>query len=190
MKTPGRVKEHAQQLDCKIASLSNEKNKPSSQSRKSSLSHASSDAHSLAGSSGGNSYNNTMSRVRDMYSDSTSVQLLEPLKKQWIQVCSDCNLVEMKQLLQKTDGSLAGFSDYLMGYTALHWAAKFNRLDVIKLLMQVQQRQKEGQCSDDDNPVDMNKQSHSGATPLHIAAQYGHEGLCKILMRNFGKFRS
>jgi len=49
--------------------------------------------------------------------------------------------------------------DFITGYSALHWAAKNGRTDVVKLLMG---------CS--EGAPDVDAKSHGGYTALHVAA--------------------
>ena len=56
------------------------------------------------------------------------------------------------------------------GYTALHIAAMFGRLDVCKFIM--------------ENIDDKSPRCNGGSTPLHVAASYGHLEICKYFLEN------
>ena len=40
--------------------------------------------------------------------------------------------IEKMKILHKKHPKLARFSDFVMGYTALHWGAKLGRCDIVK----------------------------------------------------------
>ena len=65
---------------------------------------------------------------------------------------------------------LARHKDFTNGYTALHWAAKHNNLDMVKLLAGTYQ-------------AHVDARSHGGYTPLHIAAQSGHQEVFDLLVQ-------
>ena len=56
------------------------------------------------------------------------------------------------------------------GWTALHRAIMFNRIDVIKLLLH------EG--------ADVNRQNNRKDTPLHYAARYNYTEVARLLIQN------
>ena len=59
----------------------------------------------------------------------------------------------------------------LYGLTALHYATRYNRIDVVKLLL------REG--------ADVNKQNYDYKdTPLHYAAQYNKTEVARLLIQN------
>lgn len=154
-RTPGRVREHAQILN-KLASVSDFKLP---------MPVSSNSVHSQV-----------VNKIRNSAhsdTDSGSFQILDALKKRWIIACSECDFNELLTLL-KEDPDLCSYCDYIMGYNALHWAAKFNKPDIIKLIA--------GKYS-----VDPNKKSFSGCTALHIAAQFKHESIMKMLIDVYGK---
>lgn len=152
-KTPGRVKEHAEILN-KLAESSTATSMPDNRSI----------------SNDGNNY--YRSRNNDNDTDTGSVQLLDPMRKQWVLAACKCDLLTLKTLLQK-DASLAGFKD-LYGNTAAHWACKFNRIDIVKLLL--------GQYR-----MNPNIQNHCGYTPLHMASQFKNEQIIKMLINIYSK---
>ena len=54
------------------------------------------------------------------------------------------------------------------GFTPLHFAAKFNQLEVVKYLMD---------CHEDKNPVNAH-----GQTPLHFAAYANQQEVAKYIL--------
>ena len=65
---------------------------------------------------------------------------------------------------------LSRHKDFTTGYTGLHWAAKHNNLDMVKLLAGTYQ-------------ANVNAKSHGGYTPLHIAAQHNHQEVFDLLVQ-------
>ena len=60
--------------------------------------------------------------------------------------------------------------DFITGYSALHWAAKNGRADVVKLLM--------GSSA----PPDVDAKSHGGYTALHVAAMNSRHDVIEQLV--------
>jgi len=73
-----------------------------------------------------------------------------------------------------TNPSLAGRCDFLSGYTALHWAAKNGKEEVVKLLF------------GSKIPPNVDARSHGGYTPLHIATIQGQDGIVRLLVEVYG----
>src|SRR5699024_5499765 len=139
----------------------------------------------FSSSSGGSSVHaNVVNKIRNGHgssfhsnnSDSGSISnqmITDTLRKRWILAAANCNYVELVALL-KEDGSLATYSDCISGFSALHWAAKFNQPAIIKLLV-------------GRHGADPNCRSFSGSTPLHLAAQYRHRAIIDLLTEEYGK---
>jgi len=87
---------------------------------------------------------------------------LDPTKKDWILAAAANNGVEVRLLLQQSP-SLLTVADPYSGYTALHWAAKHDNVDMVTLLME------HAAMLAVQNQV-VNWRSNGGYTPLHIAA--------------------
>lgn len=158
-RTPGRVKEHAQILN-KLA-LSTDNCKLPLPTTPTNSVHA-----------------NVVNKIRNGFhssadSDSGSIQITDTLKKRWIMAASNCNNIELCALL-KEDINLAAYADFISGFSALHWAAKFNKPDIINMLV--------GRYG-----IDPNCRSFSGSTPLHLAAQFKHKEIIKLLTEVYGK---
>lgn len=108
---------------------------------------------------------------REDESDSSSLQPLDPLRRKWvIQACS-CNYNELVALLRE-DPKLAGYKDMVNRYTALHWAAKFGNLEIIKLIA-------------GRHGVSTNSRSSAGYTPLHLAYIFGKLDAADLLMKTY-----
>lgn len=157
-KTPGRVKEHAQILN-KLTSNSDYKlPMPSTPSTINSV------------------HTNVVNKIRNGFygtdSDSGSVQIADSLKKKWIISAANCDYSALCAMLME-DSKLCSYCDFITGYNALHWAAKFNCIPIIKLIA--------GKYG-----VDPNIKSFSGSTPLHIAAQFKNENIIRLLVDSYG----
>lgn len=154
-KTPGRVKEHAQKIN-KMASESELKPPMPLSTSNVSLNRKKS------------------SSSKDDDTDSGSVQPLDPLRRRWMMNMSNCDYNELVSLL-KEEPKLAGYKDFTSGYSALHWAAKFGKPEIIKLIA--------GTYS-----VNPNIKSNGGFTPLHLAAMHNHQQLMELLINTYSKF--
>ena len=64
---------------------------------------------------------------------------------------------------------MAGRRDFITGYSALHWAAKNGRPDVVKLLM------------GSPEAPDVDGRSHGGYTALHVAAIGSQHDVIELL---------
>ena len=104
--------------------------------------------------------------------DTTSISTLDRASRQWMVKASQGDYHVLAKKL-KDDPGLAKHTDFISGYTALHWAAKRGNLNVVKLLV--------GGYS-----VHVNQKSHGGYTPLHLACQFGHQEIFDILVETFG----
>lgn len=102
-------------------------------------------------------------------SDSSSLQpTLDPLRRKWIMEACSCNYNGLVSLLRE-DPKLASYKDIVNGYTALHWAAKFGNLDIIKLISGT-------------HGVSSNIKSSSGQTPLHVAYMFDRLDAARLLV--------
>ena len=129
-KTPGRVREHADKWN---RMTSAEKTMAFSSGHSAIISGQVVNAAQEVASSGSSGNSRPVSRKDDPDTDSGSVQPLDPIRKKWILAAALCEIEDMTDML-KEDPKLANFKDTTSGYTALHWAAKFARLDLIELL--------------------------------------------------------
>ena len=58
---------------------------------------------------------------------------IDPLEKDWMLACAQADLNGLQQLLME-EPNLINRKDFIHGYTALHWAAKHGRCDIIACL--------------------------------------------------------
>ncbi len=66
-------------------------------------------------------------------------------------------------------GANLNFKD-VYGFTALHYCAKMNNIEIAKLLI--------------ENKADVNILNLSKEAPLHVAARYNHQEIVKLLLEN------
>jgi len=93
-----------------------------------------------------------------------------PEEKEWMLAAAHGDLTKLEKLLKEYP-SLGKKKDFVMGYTALHWAAKLGRTDIVKFIMNA--------------GVDIHTKSHGGYTPLHIAAMSGRDQVIIQLIELF-----
>ena len=117
----------------------------------------------------------TRDKENDAYDDShtsgggyTSYDVEE---KQWLVTCSSADYHAIHRMLTKNP-ALPRVRDFTNGYTALHWAAKHGKPEVVKLIAS-----KPG--------VNINSKSNGGYTPLHLAAMHGHEQVIELLVQTY-----
>eukprot|EP00731_Ephydatia_muelleri_P036082 Em0200g1a len=90
---------------------------------------------------------------------------IDPIDKEWMICASRCDMDNIHRLIA-TDQALLNKKDFI--FTALHWAAKQGRCDVMGALLM------------SGALVDI----QSGLTPLHLACQAGHDNAITILLDN------
>jgi len=88
------------------------------------------------------------------------------LERRWQQMAIQGNLPGIVALLEQ-DPNLVSTQDFVMGFTALHWAAKKGRKDIVEILI--------------NTGMDVNMKSKGGYTALHLAVMQGHEGVIASL---------
>lgn len=76
------------------------------------------------------------------------------------------------------DAHLAEKSDFVSGFTALHWAVKCGNSKMVMKIIDVSRK--------DGRGVDVNAKTHGGYTPLHIAALHNQEFIMTLLVRDYG----
>nr|XP_042898293.1 ankyrin repeat domain-containing protein SOWAHB isoform X3 [Parasteatoda tepidariorum] len=103
------------------------------------------------------------------YDDMCSVSSLDPRRKEWILKSASSDYHELVRLLRE-EPKLVNVTDHHK-YTALHYAAKHGKLDVIKLIAGT-------------HKLDSNLRT--GYTPLHLAAMFGHEEIMEVLINTYG----
>lgn len=88
------------------------------------------------------------------------------LERKWNQSASEGNLPGIVALLEQ-DPNLVTTQDFVVGFTALHWAAKKGRKDIAELLI--------------NTGMDVNMKSKGGYTALHLAVIQGRENVIASL---------
>ncbi|XP_063045536.1 ankyrin repeat domain-containing protein SOWAHC [Engraulis encrasicolus] len=124
-------------------------------------------------SSGGTEENDPCSVEDTSY---TSYWALDPMEHAWMLSVVDGNYETILTYLS-SDMSLLTRKDFVSGYTALHWLAKYGKDEtLIKLLKYAE---KEG-CR-----VDVNLRGSGGLTPLHVATMHSQFMVVKLLVGAF-----
>ena len=106
--------------------------------------------------------------------DSGSVQTLDPLRRKWINSPANCDYNSLVLCL-KEEPKLSSYKDFTNGFTALHWAAKAGKPEIVKLIAGTY-------------GVNPNMKSHGGYTPLHLAAIHQHQNIIELLTHTYRKF--
>lgn len=96
---------------------------------------------------------------------------VQPEEKDWMLASAHGHIEQLKRLVEKYP-HLAKKKDFVMGYTALHWAAKLGRTDIVKFLA--------------SSGGDVSSKSHGGYTPLHLAAISGKDQVITQLIELYG----
>ncbi|CAH8640406.1 unnamed protein product [Schistosoma haematobium] len=89
----------------------------------------------------------------------------------WWMAVIDCRVADMKRLLG-INPKLANWADPVNGWTALHYAAKFGKINCLKLLI-------------NQYHVNVNTRSRNGRTPLHIAVVHSQHVVIRALVDDF-----
>jgi len=103
--------------------------------------------------------------------DSSSITTIDPTVKSWMVHTAKGDYQTAAKMLNE-EPKLARHKDFTSGYTGLHWAAKHNNTDMVKLLAGTYQ-------------ANVNARSHGGYTPLHIAAQSGNQEVFDLLIQAY-----
>lgn len=85
---------------------------------------------------------------------------IQPEEKEWMFACSSGRMEKLKRLLSKHP-YLMDNKDFILGYTALHWAGKLGRTDLVDLAVA--------------NNTTIDVKSHGGYTALHVASMSGKD---------------
>lgn len=176
-RSPGRVKEHAHKLNSSASSSDLNALLPmrSSTMKENRLSReptVSSVASSYLHRNGSHlSSTRLRSSHREDESDSSSLQPIDPLRRKWAIEACNCNYNGLLTLLRE-DPKIASYKDIVNGYTALHWAAKFGNLDIIKLIAGT-------------HGVSTDIKSSAGYTPLHVAYIFDRCEAADLLLKSY-----
>lgn len=176
-RSPGRVKEHALKLNSFTSSndlnaLLPMRSSTMKENRLSREPTISSFASSYLHRNGSHlSSTRPRSSHREDESDSSSLQPIDPLRRKWAIEACNCNYNGLLTLLRE-DSRIASYKDIVNGYTALHWAAKFGDLDIIKLIAGT-------------HGVSTNIKSSAGYTPLHVAYMFNRCEAADLLLKSY-----
>ncbi|TNM85243.1 hypothetical protein fugu_009421 [Takifugu bimaculatus] len=113
--------------------------------------------------------------LREVRASSSTVPLEDPEHK-WMLRCAAGHWGHVYGLLL-TDSHLAEKRDFMSGFTALHWAAKWGNGN---MLVKIIDLAKKGGVQ-----IDINTKTHGGYTPLHIAALHNQEYIIAMLMGEY-----
>ncbi|XP_077001487.1 ankyrin repeat domain-containing protein SOWAHD [Tamandua tetradactyla] len=102
---------------------------------------------------------------------------LEPREHAWILAAAEGRFEALRELLEAEPGLLLR-GDPITGYTVLHWLAKHGRHEELILVYDFAQRH--------GLPLDVSAPGSGGLTPLHLAAQQGHDMVVKVLVGALG----
>lgn len=174
-RSTGRVKEHALKLNssassCDLNALIPTRSNTMKENRLSRDSNLGS-LSSVVQRNGSHLTTRSRSSHREDESDSSSLQPIDPLRRKWVIEACNCNYNGLLTLL-RDDPKLASYKDIVNGYTALHWAAKFGNLDIIKLIAGT-------------HGVSTNIKSSAGHTPLHVAYIFNRIEAANLLVKSY-----
>ncbi|KAJ8015036.1 hypothetical protein DPEC_G00021970 [Dallia pectoralis] len=75
------------------------------------------------------------------------------------------------------DPQLALTKDFISGFTALHWAAKAGNTQMVRNILDISRFR--------GTELDVDSRTHSGYTPLHVAAIHGRDAVIAMLVRDY-----
>lgn len=104
-------------------------------------------------------------KIKTMHDRAT----IGPYQKRWLKNAAVADVPAMRELLQ-TYPDVINIKDSFAGYTALHWAARKNNVEMLELLATAPN-------------LALNAQTHGGHTPLHLAKQLGHADMQDRLLK-------
>lgn len=102
---------------------------------------------------------------------------LEPSEHEWLVKCAAGRWSQVYGLLLR-DNRLAEKRDFMSGFTALHWVAKWGNSEMLVKIIDVSKHAGVG--------VDINVKAHGGYTPLHIAALHDQGYIMTMLVQEYG----
>uniref|UniRef100_A0A669PY93 Uncharacterized protein n=1 Tax=Phasianus colchicus TaxID=9054 RepID=A0A669PY93_PHACC len=102
---------------------------------------------------------------------------LEEAEHRWLLMAAEGQWSQQLHGLLLGDASLAARRDFILGFTALHWAAKNGNCDMVRNIIDV--AEKEGAH------VNVDARSHGGYTALHLAAMHGRDAVISVLVRSY-----
>ncbi|XP_061092450.1 ankyrin repeat domain-containing protein SOWAHA [Conger conger] len=102
---------------------------------------------------------------------------LEHTEHEWLVHSAAGHWTQVYGLLLE-NSQLAEKKDFMSGFTALHWAAKSGKSEMVRKIIETSKRA--------GVHIDVNGKTHGGYTPLHIAAIHGQECVMTLLVSNYG----
>lgn len=102
---------------------------------------------------------------------------LEHSEHEWLVKCATGHWSQIYGLLLR-DSQLAEKKDFMSGFTALHWAAKYGNSDMLVKIIDISRK--------GGADIDINVKAHGGYTPLHIAALHDQEHIMAMLVGEYG----
>ncbi|XP_063060228.1 ankyrin repeat domain-containing protein SOWAHA-like [Engraulis encrasicolus] len=123
------------------------------------------------------------SRPAEQQQEQVKHSLVVPLERSehdWL-VKSAAGQWEQVYGLLLHDVHLAQKSDFISGFTALHWAAKCGNSSMVTKIIELSRRHADG----GGGGVDVNARSHGGYTALHIAALHDQEYIMSMLVNQY-----
>lgn len=108
---------------------------------------------------------------------SSSFWALDPTEHAWMISVVDGNYDTIMNYLSE-DFSLLTKKDFISGFTAIHWLAKYGKYETLVKLLRY--------AEIEGSPVNVNLKAGGGFTPLHIATMHGQSMVIKLLVGAFG----
>ncbi|KAM4545073.1 ankyrin repeat domain-containing protein SOWAHA [Odontesthes bonariensis] len=102
---------------------------------------------------------------------------LEQAEHEWLVKCASGHWNQVHGLLLR-DSQLAEKKDFMSGFTALHWAAKWGNSKMLDKIISISRQE--------GVDVDINVRAHGGYTPLHIAALHDQAYIMAMLVGEYG----
>ncbi|XP_072230746.1 ankyrin repeat domain-containing protein SOWAHA [Leuresthes tenuis] len=102
---------------------------------------------------------------------------LEQAEHEWLVKCASGQWNQVLGLLLR-DSQLAEKKDFMSGFTALHWAAKWGNSKMLDSIINISRQE--------GVDVDLNVRAHGGYTPLHIAALHDQKYIMGMLVAEYG----
>lgn len=113
---------------------------------------------------------------REARASSSSTVPLEDWEHEWLFRCAAGHWTQVYGLLLR-DSHLAEKRDFMSGFTALHWAAKWGNGNMLVKIIDL--------AKEVGVQLDINAKTHGGYTPLHIAVLHNQEYVITMLLGEY-----